>query len=537
MTVRRSLWVLIAVASLLRLALALSIGGFLDEAYYVLYGQNLDWAFFDHPPMTGVVAALGAGLAGWISPVVGLRFGFIVMFAGSSWLLARITERFYDARAALLAVLVLNSTVFFGILVGGNAGPDGPLLFFWLLTLDRLSIALRDGARTRDWLGVGLAWGLAMLSKYHAVLLPAGALLYLAVRPRARRCLLTPGPYLASAMGLAAFAPVVLWNARHGWASFLFHAHRSGGFQGIRPEFVLEAVVGQVAYLTPWLYLCLLSVLIALIRRGPRRWTDAEAFLFCQAAPAIVLFMGVSTFSRILTHWPLIGFVALMPVLGRNLSERLDARPVLVRNWLICVMACPVVLAAMVVGHANLGLFQDGRGQLLGLFPPEFDLTVDMIRWDQIADELERRGLTDDPNTFLFTDNWRYSSQLALATNYKRPVACFCRDSRGFTFWSRPKDWLGRDGVFVRVIDGLAEPEFYAPWFRRVEPLADFHVTRAGVPIQTVRITRCVRLTAPFQFGYTGLGPIPRPGLSPDPGGKAPSALTARAPGAPAARR
>ena len=39
---------------------------------------------------------------------------------------------------------------------------------------------------------------------------------------RKRRRLLQPGPYLALAIGLSVFSPVLIWNARHGWVSFLF---------------------------------------------------------------------------------------------------------------------------------------------------------------------------------------------------------------------------------------------------------------------------------------------------------------------------
>ena len=71
MTARHALWAVIGVSTLLRFALAASMGGLIDEAYYVLYGQNLDWAYFDHPPMVGVVAALGAAAGGVGQPADG----------------------------------------------------------------------------------------------------------------------------------------------------------------------------------------------------------------------------------------------------------------------------------------------------------------------------------------------------------------------------------------------------------------------------------------------------------------------------------
>jgi hypothetical protein len=212
-----------------------------------------------------------------------------------------------------------------------------------------------------------------------------------------------------------------------------------------------------------------------------------------------------------MAHWPLIGFVALMPLLGRALTERWPASHR--RRWraIAAVSLFPIVLGTLLVVHARTGLFQDARGRLVGIVPPRADPTVDTIRWDQIARALRMRGLLDEPGTFLFTDYWRFSAELALATESTQPVACFVRDARSFTYWSRPDDWVGRDAIFVRVEDGLADAEYYAPWFSHIEPVAAFPIVRAGVTMETVRLYRCVRQREPFLFGYRGAGPTPRP--------------------------
>ncbi len=515
MTTRRALWVVIGVSTVFRLVWAASLGGYTNEAWYYMYARHLDWGYFDHPPMVGAVGAVGLKLAGGVSPIFGLRIGFIALFAGSSWLLARLTSRCFGARAGVLAVLGLNATVFYGVMVGMFAGPDGPLLFFWLLTLDRLWVALETPERTSAWLGVGLAWGGALLSKYHAVLLPIGTVLYLLLWPTARRCLKQPGPYLAAAVGLAVFAPVLAWNAGHGWVSFLYQGTRTGGFHGLHMAMLMEALIGQILYLTPWVWVMLVVALVQLVRRGPGDWSEFEGFLTCQAVPALALFLGLSMFQRIMPHWPLVGFVALMPMLGRLWAERLVANPVGVRRRLALVIAAPAVIVLLFIAQAHTGLFQDGRGRLLGLFRPAADPTVDTIRWDQIARELKRRGLLDDPGTFLFTDYWCFSAALAMATRLETPVACFHRDARAYTLWSRPEDWLGRDGIYVRLEDGPNQPAGYAPWFTRIEPLAAIPIVRATVTVETVRLYRCVRQTDPYVFGYSGPGPMPRPDHGP----------------------
>lgn len=153
MTTRRALWALIAISALIRLGFAATVGGYTNEAYYYMYARHLDLGFFDHPPMVGLVSAVGLKLMGWYSPILGVRLGFIAMFAGSTWLMSRLTTRFFGEQAGFMAALALNVTFFYGVMAGTLAGPDGPLLFFWLLTLDRLAAAFE--ARSERQPGCG----------------------------------------------------------------------------------------------------------------------------------------------------------------------------------------------------------------------------------------------------------------------------------------------------------------------------------------------------------------------------------------------
>src|SRR6202011_5554965 len=124
--------------------------------------------------------------------------------------------------------------------------------------------AFATPGRTSAWAMAGLAWGGAMLSKYYAVLLPGGVLLYFLVRPSARHCLRMPGPYLALALGLAVFSPVILWNAAHGWISFTFQGARAGGFHGFQLGMLVEALVAQLLAFFPWIWVGLVAALIGL---------------------------------------------------------------------------------------------------------------------------------------------------------------------------------------------------------------------------------------------------------------------------------
>src|SRR5262245_61508752 len=103
MTSRQALVILIVVSGVLRLGWAASLGLGNDEAYHYLFVAHPDWSYFDHPPMLAVVEALGIALAGGKVSAFSLRLGFILLFAGSTWLMAHLAGRFFGPRAGFLS--------------------------------------------------------------------------------------------------------------------------------------------------------------------------------------------------------------------------------------------------------------------------------------------------------------------------------------------------------------------------------------------------------------------------------------------------
>ncbi len=149
MPFRRALWILIVASAALRLFSACFLGLGNDEAYHWLYAEHPALGYYDHPPMMAWIEMLGLSLPGAGASTWALRIGFIAMFAASTWLLANLTARFYGERAGFLAALALNLTGYYGLAASTFALPDGPLLFFWLLSLDRMSMLAAISTPTR----------------------------------------------------------------------------------------------------------------------------------------------------------------------------------------------------------------------------------------------------------------------------------------------------------------------------------------------------------------------------------------------------
>jgi hypothetical protein len=496
MTPRKMLWGLIFGSACLRLLWASNLGPGTDEAYHYLFTVHRDWSYFDHPPMLAVVESAGLTLTGGAVSSLALRIGFIGLFAGSTLLMARLTSRFFGPWAGFYAALGLNLTAYYSAAASSFALPDGPLLFFWLLTLERLAAAFEAPEKLLPWVGVGLAWGCALLSKYHAVFLPMGAVVFILLEPSARKFLLKPGPYLAVGIGLLVFSPVIVWNATHGWASFAFQGARAVGNVGFRFDTLAAAIGGQAAYLFPWIWLVLVSLLVKVGRTFPRGASVTERFLICQSVVPLVAFTAVACVRPVLPHWTLVGYLSIFPLLGRFWEARFLADPVRTRRKLIIAGVVPIAIAGFLVFEYRTGILQRA-----GL-PAKADPTADMYGWDQVSAELGRRGFLNDPNVFLFSRSWFTSGQIAFATRESGvPVLCYNhKDARSFAFWSKPDQWVGKDGILVSVSDISYEPGCYERFFEKIEPIAEFEIRRSGGSIRQVKLYRCVHQRVAFPF-------------------------------------
>lgn len=213
----------------------LCCGGRLDllpeEAYYWSYAQHPDTGYLDHPPMVAWLIWLSTTLLG--DHELTVRLPSLLCWLATAFFIHRLTRRLYGPEAGWTAVgLLACLPVYAG--VGLFMTPDAPLYACWGGALYFLARALLEG-RHRAWLGVGACLGLGMDSKYTIALLVPAVLLFLLLpfRRRAWGILARPEPWLGALVAAALFLPVILWNARHDWASFTFQGGRrwSGSFQ------------------------------------------------------------------------------------------------------------------------------------------------------------------------------------------------------------------------------------------------------------------------------------------------------------------
>jgi dolichol-phosphate mannosyltransferase len=236
---------MVVVAAVLRLVYSGQVELLPEETYYWNYARHLDIGYLDHPPM--VAWLIGAGTRVFGDGEFGVRIGALCSGAIATVFTFRLTRNLFGQPSALVAVVLIQTLPFF-YLAGMLMTPDAPLTATWAASLYFLERALVAGRRTAWW-GAGLCLGIGLLSKYTIVLVAVSALIFALIDPKARRWLRRIDPYGAGLLALVLFSPVIVWNARNEWASFLFQtSHRLAD----RPQFALHKLIASaIVLLTP----------------------------------------------------------------------------------------------------------------------------------------------------------------------------------------------------------------------------------------------------------------------------------------------
>jgi 4-amino-4-deoxy-L-arabinose transferase-like glycosyltransferase len=470
-------WALVAIAAVRALLLP-SFELVPQEAYYAFYARQPALSYFDHPPLLAWLLAGAMGLFG--HHALALRAVPFLLTLLTQVAVVVLARRFVPdgvGRAALLF-----STTGAVTLLSLVALPDAPLVCTWTLALVALAAALLDERRWA-WPLAGLFMGLAFDAKYTGAALWLGLALFLLVSTQHRRLLRTPGPWVALGVAQLVVLPVYVWNAQHGWVSFLFQtAGRAHTASGLGLRNVLGLLGSQAVLLLP----PLLGALALVLGRGlktlmRRRLAQEELFLLAFCLPVLAAGVFLSAGVLVKPNWLLPAYVSGVLWVARHTGARL-------LKW---NLGCSALLHALFV--------------LELLFYPVALRTDDTwVGWRALAREVEARMV---PGDFVFSaDDYKTTAELLFYTDlevYGRNVLgerALQFDYAGFD----PARLLGRDGLFID--SAPTDPEGKEPQgavpsrllhaFREVRPEPAIRLSVGGRPVRSFRVWHC--------FGYLG---------------------------------
>lgn len=488
----------------------LSLSG--DESYGLVTGRSLELSYFAHPPLHQWIAHFSALIFGeneWA------RIPFIFLFALASWFIFLAAESAFNAQAGLIAVFCLNAS--WDMLTGAGLRilPSNPLMFSFSLTLWALSRLTLSRPSSREsyilWLIVGFALGLSALSKYHAIFVAFGILIFLAVSPRQRHWFKNLAPYTGALVALIVTSPVLLWNWQNEWVSFRFQGSRihqnfsdntialqisdlALHFNLIAPIEVLWALVGK---LTPWIAFPLALAVIDAVRNHSKE--DHYLIFFCTGLPIIGWFVFAPIFGTAIGHsWSLPGVFFLYPLLGNWLLRKNQ-------DWKISftkISTAIVTLSIIIIGVMGSN---DRTGWIGEKIPFMTDAATRFTlgqSFQNLGNPWLRREVEDARASFVIT-SLPYSSNAKVAIALGRDVPVLSQSSpHGLYFIYDQSDWIGKDGIIV------SEEKNLDATLRNIVPLFE-----ATGPVQTIEVYHTLWATRKFVLirGYRLKGQVTFP--------------------------
>lgn len=499
-----------------------------NEAYYWTWSKHLDLSYFDHPPMVAYMIALTTAVGG--DSVFFLRIGTVLLFCITSFLIYLLAFELSGSGKTAFYSLCLANIIPLFFLLGILTVPDAPLAVFWLLYL-LLLLRVARGIPWWHWYLMGFVLGLAVLSKYFAILLVPSTFLFLLSDKKLRAYLKSPHPYIGLALSGLVASPIIFWNMRVGWASFIYQLntrHEGGVFWNN----LWTLVIGQLGVVTPILLFCFLFVIFIFMKRGFRPGGDIrDKFIVLTSVPTLVFFYIVMCLTNDAEpHWPglgyiplLIGTVWLYPeylVKRRNLNVRFSRRRFSVfgflRIWVKGSSAFKFFVgAALIVPLVfilimNIQLFYPlyrpsissiaSPTDLTGWEVEQYDATSDLFGWPEVAERVRKIStemLEKGEAPFVFSFHYNIASQLSFALKDTKDVFCLSNSIDQFDFWQDTKDLLGRNAIYI------CTNRYFVP----VQDRYDFEEIEGPETVVTMRAgTYKVRESYIFRcYGFKGI--------------------------------
>jgi len=303
-------WMAIAIITiiLLRTSFIGVMGAMPQDAYYYFYGQHFALSYFDHPPAIAWILRAFTDVLG--RHVFVIKLADTLVTIGTLLAFYRLSRCFLSLKRSWHALLLLYATLMITILSLVST-PDVPLMLFWSLSLLAIYRAVFE-ERKAYWIWAGIAMGLAFDSKYTAIFLPAGAVLYLLLSARHRRYLWSPWFFASILAFCITILPVVIWNVDNDFASFRFQSSERVGGVEFHPLDFFGVIGHQAAILLPVLLFALFYYSYKLIRRYKwhiSRIPAPQLFLLCFFVPVCWIFLLISPIYWVKINWMMPAYI------------------------------------------------------------------------------------------------------------------------------------------------------------------------------------------------------------------------------------
>ncbi len=510
----------------MRLIISIWLQPGFDESYYYLYTLHPDWSYFDHSPLVAWTTGVGVWLTGNVSGFT-IRIGTLLIYSGSLIFLYLATLRLYTLQIAINALAIASAIPIFQIAFGTLSSPDTPLLLFWSISL---WLAVQEFFDYRSYRPsfrltlLCLTVGLACLGESTGFSLGLGLVGFCLSSLNYRQAFRSRWFLIGIPIFLLTISPLLYWQTSHDWVSFRFQSGWSNADGSYHFDRLFTTLAIEWGYLFPTFGIPLLWGIIRTTveqiknlnwrkyRSSGALWDlEKRAFLLWLSLPLILGPTLISGYEQIFPDWKMPGFwIATILLAERVAISRRYAQSQFPARWLFGSIGVIFLLWLIALTHITSGFLQTPSKSILGFLPVKTDHSTQLIDIQQL-----RQGLTSNSKLnfalkqadFVFTNRYYLGGQIGMAIEpiFHKPLTCFDADLRSFAFWSQPKQWVGKNAIYLgtKTFDvDLDAKNRYPSYFKSLTKLGEVPILRGGEVVETFSVYQAQTMLKPFPRPY-----------------------------------
>lgn len=507
MKIPSNIWWLTGAATLIRILLAGAIELGNDEVYYITYAQKLQWNYFDHPPLVGILIWLTTLDLSFTHEIF-VRLGPVLLAACNTILVFLIAQKINGEKSGYLAALFYTASPYSSIIAGLFIMPDAPMLFFWLISV-LLLVQIFDehtshSVKNKLWLLVGITIGLAIMGKVHAVFLWFGAGLYILIFDR--NSLRNIYLYLSVMLTACIISPILFWNIHNDFITYKFQGARVVAKNGLNPDSFFTELAGGIFYNNPINYFLIIIACYGLLRNKVKLPHNKKSLLFCISLPLIFTLLFIATFRSTLPHWNGPAYTTLAILAGAYLSDRnfMSYKKILTGSNIF-------ILAVGIAAASFINFYPGTIGSTKESEFGDDDLTLELYGWKKFNQDFEKIIKNDvstgvmPEKSFIVCNKWFPAGHLnfyvALPNNLNLTGIGDLNDIHHF-FWlnqKRPALKSGDDAYIIAPSNlsyALNVRVFYEKYFEIIDNPVIVPQLRNGKKVRNFEVYRAHKYKA-----------------------------------------
>ncbi len=370
---------LVLIFTLVRIGLSSFLELANDESYYWTYSQHLQWNYFDHPPLVAIwIRFFTANLL--LQHTFFIRLGSIVGCAIASYFIYKTIKTIYNDRAAFIGVFLYNISFYACITAGLLITPDTPQMVFWTCAMYMATKILEEDTKWKYWALFGIAVGLSIMSKIHAVFLWQGMFLYALIYKRS--WFTKPAFYFSGLLTILIFSPIIIWNINNDFITYRFHSERVvvDANATLHWRSVIKEIIGQLVINNPFN----IAIIIVFFRKRHQDLKNNAALLLFKliSVPLLLIIFLIALFRSALPHWSGPAYITLIPIAAIGITGIGASKYLKIIKFSLVYFIIFISLIIAAVAFYP-GTFGSKNEQYLG----KGDITLDSYGWKEAGEK------------------------------------------------------------------------------------------------------------------------------------------------------